>query len=495
MNDRPKNDRPTKGRPQTAYVKEKPRRTTKPSNGGPRPHQHRDGEDRKPAFKERPLTSAQLTRLCAASGVRNVRQDGLPLETVLSALPDYNDLDSRDRAFARLIAATVFRRSGQIKAALKPFIRKAPPAFVQAVMETAAAQILFLGTPAHAAVGETVALLKAKKATAGLANMANAVLRKVASEGPRLAAAEAPRSNIPGWIRGSWERSYGRATVRTSSLQLIKTPPLDISLKDISESHSQKWAEALGGDVLMPGTVRLPDIGNVAALAGYDDGEWWAQDIAASLPVRFILDHYASQSGRTDLTGLKVLDLCAAPGGKTLQLAAFGAEVTALDKSETRLVRLHENLERTQLNAQVICADALSWESDEKFDVVLLDAPCTATGTFRRHPDVLHNRTPKTLSQLVKLQDKLLPKAAHLVKAGGVLTYATCSLQPEEGEPRVTRFLGETPEFSLISTLLPKALMGDDTQSEQKGVRTFPHFCNQKGGMDGFYIALMQARL
>jgi 16S rRNA (cytosine967-C5)-methyltransferase len=451
--------------------------------------------------------------MCAASAVRNVRQDGLPLETVLSDLPDYNGLDPRDRAFARLIAATVFRRSGQIKAALKPFIRKAPPAFVQAVLETAAAQILFLGTPAHAAVGETVALLKAKKATAGFANMANAVLRKVATDGPRLAGAEAPRSNIPGWIRGAWERAYGRAVVRQSSVQLIKTPPLDISLKNISEENTKVWAKRLEGEMLLPGTIRLPEIGDVTALPGYEDGDWWAQDIAASLPVRFVLDYFQTQHGKTDLRGLTVLDLCAAPGGKTLQLAAAGAQVTALDKSDTRLERLHQNLERTRLKADIICADAVTWgqggksdaqkgtnkkgsnerDNNQAFDVVLLDAPCTATGTFRRHPDVLHNRTPKTLSQLVRLQDKLLPAAAAQLKPGGLLVYATCSLQPEEGEPRITRFLGELPDFSLISTLFPQALIGDDALSGQRGVRTFPHFCSEKGGMDGFYIALMQA--
>jgi len=258
--------------------------------GGSRGNTREGRTDTRPPQKDIPLTSAQLTRQLAASAVRNVKTDGLPLETVLSSLPGYNDLEARDRAFVRLIAATTFRRMGQIKAVYKPLIRKAPPAFIQATLETAAAQIIFLGTPAHAAVGETVGMLKANKTTRGFANLANAVLRKVVEEGPKLAGSEAPRANIPGWIRGSWEREYGRAAVRKTSLQLIKDPPLDLTLKDISEENTQSWADKLGGKVILPGTVRLDSIGNVAALEGYDAGDWWAQDVAASLPVRIISD-------------------------------------------------------------------------------------------------------------------------------------------------------------------------------------------------------------
>lgn len=473
------NDRPSKPR------------SSSPQRGGKPPFKrredHRGGERRERPQKDIPLTSAQLTRQLAASAVRNVRTDGLPLEAVLSSLPEYNGLEPRDRAFVRLIAATTFRRLGQIKAVYKPLIRKEPPVFIRAALETAAAQILFLGTPAHAAVGETVGMLKASHATRGFANLANAVLRKVVEEGPKLAGMEAPRANIPGWIRGAWEREYGRPAVRKTSLQLIKDPPLDLTLKDTSEANTKAWAEKLDGTVIMPGTVRLSSIGNVAALEGYEDGEWWAQDVAATLPVRILAD-------QIDLDGKEVLDLCAAPGGKTLQLAAMGAKVTALDKSEGRLERLHENLARTKLGADVVCADALEWETEVKFDAVLLDAPCTATGTFRRHPDVLHNRTPKTLSQLVRLQDKLLPKAASLLKPGGILIFATCSLQPEEGDPRITRFLGELPDFRLIPILRNPSLgLSDDNDVGRETLRTMPHFREDIGGMDGFFIAALQS--
>lgn len=436
--------------------------------------------------KDIPLTSAQLTRQLAASAVRNVRTDGLPLEAVLSTLPEYNELEARDRAFVRLIAATTFRRYGQIKAVFKPMLRTEPPVFIKAALDTAAAQILFLGTPAHAAVGETVGMLKASKATRGYANLANAVLRKVVEEGPKLAGAEAPRANIPGWIRGAWERSYGRASIRKMSVQLMKDPPLDLTLKDVSEENTKAWAEKLGGKMVMPGTVRLSTIGNVSALEGYDEGHWWAQDIAASLPVRALSNHLG------DLSGKSVLDLCAAPGGKTLQLAALGANVTAVDKSASRLERVHENLKRVQLEASVICADALDWESPEKFDIVLLDAPCTATGTYRRHPDVLYNRTPKTLGQLVRLQDKILLKAALHLKPGGLLLFATCSLQPEEGEPRVARFLGELPEFRRIPIVSFEKLDLSDAVNENGTLRTFPHLLADIGGMDGFFVAILQ---
>lgn len=460
------------------------RRDTRPRDARPKDSRPRDSRPE----KDIPLTSAQMTRQLAASAVRNVRIDGLPLETVLSALPGYNELDPRDRAFVRLIAATTFRRDGQLKAVFKPLIRKEPPAFIRAALETAAAQILFLGTPPHAAVGETVGMLKSTKATRGFANLANAVLRKVVEEGPKLAGMEAPRANIPGWIRGAWERNYGRAAVRKSSLQLIKDPPLDLTLKDSTDDNTKKWAETLGAAVIMPGTVRLSSIGNVAELEGYSEGDWWAQDVAATLPVR------ALEKALGDLTGKSALDLCAAPGGKTMQLAAQGAKVTAVDKSESRLARVHENMARVKLDAEIVCADALEWETDKTFDVVLLDAPCTATGTFRRHPDVLHNRTPKTLSQLVKLQDRLLPKAASLVAPGGYLVFATCSLQPEEGEPRIAKFLENAPEFRRIPGISLSGLEAPDIVNENGSLRTLPHYLEEAGGMDGFFISVMQKK-
>lgn len=428
------------------------------------------------------LSSSVLTRRAAAGALTAIVTEQEALESALERQVDYNGLEPRDRAFARVILATTCRRQGQIKAALKPFLRKAPPTNVMSVLETAAAQILFLGTPAHAAVGETVSVLKSRGKTKGFASMGNAVLRQVVEKGPKLAAMVAPRDNLPGWIRGSWEKAYGRAELRKMSLQLMKEPGLDISVK----SGVASWAEKLGGAVIGPQTLRLPEIGHVAGLEGFDSGEWWVQDIAATLPVSILASHMETISGKS------VMDLCAAPGGKTLQLAAMGADVTALDKSEHRLKRVHENLERTKLSADVICADALEWDTDKQFDAVLLDAPCSATGTFRRHPDVLLNRSPKDVHQLVKLQDKLLHKAASLVKPGGHLVFATCSLQPQESSPRITRFLAELPDFRLIPVTEAKGLSLPERVFEGGMVRTLPSDLLPEGGMDGFFIASMR---
>ena len=424
----------------------------------------------------RPDNSSLTSRRLAAFAVKTVMETGQPLEHVLAGQPDYRTLESRDKAFTRLIVATTFRRMGQIDAALKPFIRQKPPKLVYAALQTGAAQIIYLGTPAHAAVGETVAMLKSRGSSKGFAGLANAVLRRVVEQGTNLAGAQPPKINIPGWIRGDWERNFGRNAGRKLAAQLVKDPILDLTVK----SGAAGWAQKLGGSVMGEQTVRLDKIGDVTALEGFKAGEWWAQDLAASLPVQLL----------GDISGLRVLDLCAAPGGKTLQLASKGARVTALDKSEVRLERMAENLARTKLQADIICADALDWTPNQgDFDVVLLDAPCSATGTFRRHPDVLYNRTPKDVANLVRLQDKLLPKAASLVRAGGTLLYATCSLQSDEGSPRIDKFLQSMPDFRLNPLLAVPSLELPDDAFREGFLRSIPYYHDDKGGMDGFFIA------
>jgi len=311
--------------------------------------------------------------------------------------------------------------------------------------------------------------------------MANAVLRNVVDQGPKFAGAQPPKVNIPGWLRGEWERVYGRQAGRKMAVQLMKDPILDLSVK----SDAAGWAKKLGGTQIGAETVRLDKIGDVTALEGFDDGEWWAQDVAASLPVQIL----------GDVKGKRVLDLCAAPGGKTLQLAAKGAIVTALDKSEGRLKRLEQNLKRTKLSAEIICADALEWTPEQAdFDIVLLDAPCSATGTFRRHPDVLYNKTPKDVANLVRLQDKLLPKAAEFVRPEGTLLYCTCSLQPVEGQARVDKFLQNLPDFRLIPILEVPSLALPEGTFFKGGLRSLPYYLEDKGGMDGFFIAQLERK-
>ncbi|MEP3888960.1 MAG: RsmB/NOP family class I SAM-dependent RNA methyltransferase [Hellea sp.] len=423
--------------------------------------------------------SSLTSRRLAAFAVKEVMENHQPLEQVLAGQPSYRTLESRDRAFVRLIAATTFRRLGQIDAALKPFVRERPTKFVYAALQTASAQILYLGTPAHAAVGETVAMLKSRGSSKGFANMANAVLRKIVDQGPRLAGSQPPKVNLPGWMRGEWERAYGRQAGRKFSAQLLKDPVLDLSVK----SDAAGWAEKLGGEAIGASSVRMNKIGDVPALDGFSDGEWWAQDVAATLPVQLL----------GDVKGLRVLDMCAAPGGKTMQLAARGAIVTALDKSETRLERVKQNLDRTKLTADIICADALEWEPETTdFDIVLLDAPCSATGTFRRHPDVLYNRSPKDVANLVRLQDKLLAKAAAFVRPGGTLIYCTCSLMPKEGRPRIDTFLQNVPDFRLIPILKAEGLDLPEEAFSGGSLRSLPYYLEDKGGMDGFFIARLE---
>ena len=426
-------------------------------------------------------TNSLISRRVAAFAVKEVLENHNPLEQVLSGQSDYNSLEARDRAFARLIAATTFRRMGQIDAALKPFVRQRPTKLVYAALQTAAAQILYLGTPAHAAVGETVAMLKSRGSSKGFANMANAVLRNVVDKGPNLAGAQPPKVNIPGWIRGEWERAYGRQAGRKMSAQLMKDPVLDVSVK----ANASDWAVKIGGEAIAAQSVRLGKIGDVTALEGFDAGDWWAQDVAASLPVQLL----------GDVKGLRVLDMCAAPGGKTMQLAAKGAIVTALDKSEGRLERVKENLDRTKLSAEIICADALEWAPEgDLYDIVLLDAPCSATGTFRRHPDVLYNRSPKDVANLVRLQDKLLAKAAEFVRPGGTLLYCTCSLMPKEGQPRVDTFLQNLPDFRLIPILNVPSLALPQEAFSEGSLRSLPYYLEDKGGMDGFFIARLERK-
>ena len=434
----------------------------------------------------RKLGAPTLTRLYAARAVQLVLRDKITLETAFELQNGYNDLEGRDRAFARLIAATTFRRWGQIAAVLKPMLKSKPPVFVMCVLETAVAQMLFLDTGPHAAVSEAVNVLKAAHSTRGFAGLCNAVLRRVADEGKALAGATAPSANFPRWLTTSWEKAYSRVDVRKMSLQLIKDPPLDLSVK----SDPEGWAEKLGGKTLPTGTVRLEKIGDVTALEGFEDGEWWAQDVAASLPVKVLTERF-------DVKNKRVLDMCAAPGGKTLQLAALGAQVTALDISESRLARLHENLARTQLSADVAVGDARKWQrpigaGDEiapQFDAVLLDAPCSATGTYRRHPDVLFNKAHTDIGKLASLQDKLLLAAAHHVAPGGHLVFCTCSLQPDEGQARIKQFLKNRTDFRLNPFLKDSQLQGLGVITTDGFVRSLPHYLGTEGGMDGFFIA------
>ena len=448
--------------------------------GGDRRDDRRDDRgDRNPRVA---LSNAQRARKAAAMAVTDVLGRGYRLEGSLAKNPALEGLDPRDRAFARAIAATTLRRLGQIDAVLDPLVKRSPPGKVRAYLQIATAQMVFMDVAPHAAVGDTITLMKADYKAEPFAGLANAVLRKIAETGKGEAAKIPPVRNFPGWMRAEWDRRYGKAAVRRMAVLLANSPPLDLSVK----SDPQGWAKKLGGDVLADATVRLDSIGNVAALDGFAEGTWWAQDVAASMPARILEQASGGLDGKT------VADLCAAPGGKTMQLVAMGASVTALDLSEARTARLHQNLARTQQDATIVTADIMEYEPETKFDAVLLDAPCSATGTFRRHPDVLYNRQERDITPLTRLQDKLLKHSAKFVSVGGTLLYSVCSLQEREAEQRVRKFLKATPDFSLIKLQSIPGMELPDGRLEGGMVRLLPSDAADGRGMDGFFVAVME---
>jgi 16S rRNA (cytosine967-C5)-methyltransferase len=339
-----------------------------------------------------------------------------------------------------------------------------PPAagIARAILRTGAAQLLVLGAPAHAVVSETVGLARNARSAAPFASLMNAVLRKVSTDGPEAFRRLPPGSDLPDWLYARWSVAYGRETAATIATVLRQEPPLDLTVKEDTEY----WSARLGASIIDGTTLRLQAAGDIAALPGFAEGAWWVQDAAAARPVRLL----------GDIARARVLDLCAAPGGKTMQLAAAGAHVTALDIADDRLTRLRENLERTRLQANLVCADARSFEPGDAFDIVVLDAPCTATGTLRRHPDAAWLRRPSDIPDRAALQRALLDRARTFVKPGGRLLYAVCSLEPEEGPDLVAGFLADRA----------------DMREEGPSLRTTPADLASDGGVDGFYATLLR---
>jgi 16S rRNA (cytosine967-C5)-methyltransferase len=376
--------------------------------------------------------------------------------------------DPRDRAAAHRLAAAVLRRLGSLDAVIEPFLNRAPPDGVRHILRLGAAGLLLLETPAHAAVGTAVDLARTRKLTP-FAGLVNAVLRRVADAGPAaLEALDGPRLDTPAWLWTSWG-----ADARAIAEAHTHEAPLDLTLAP--------GAEPLPGAKILPtGSVRLPAGTRVAELPGYEDGKFWVQDAAAALPARLL----APQPGE------RVADLCAAPGGKTAQLAAMGAQVTAVERDSHRLRRLHDNLARLQLEVEVVQADAATWAPEHKFDAILLDAPCSATGTIRRHPDALRLKRPRDLVELTAGQDLLLANAAAMLRPGGRLVYAVCSLQPEEGPARMANLatLGLVPD-----PFTPEELAAiPEARTPQGWLRTHPGQWHEHGGLDGFFAARLR---
>ncbi len=395
--------------------------------------------------------------------------------------PAARALEPVDRAFARAVAMAALRRLGEIDQILDRRLQKSPPEAVRTLMRIALAQTLVLETPAFAAVSTAVKLAERDPKTRPYKNLVNAVLRGVGRDGPGLTTAE---SNLPDWIAARWKATYGEAAVTGLALAAREEPATDLSLKP--GANAAAIADAVEGEVLHAGpgggTVRTGRRGDVAGWPGFEDGDWWVQDAAAAAPGR-LLD---VKPGET------ALDMCAAPGGKTLQLAAAGASVVALDRSAPRLKRLEQNLERTDLTAEVIAVPAEDWADGRSFDAVLLDAPCTATGTFRRNPEVLRATKPAEVAKLADVQHRLLDAAADRVKLGGRMVYCTCSLEREEGETQVIAFLRRNPGFRTVPADPTAVGAPPEALTPEGWLRILPSMWAERGGLDGFFAAKLE---
>ncbi len=379
-----------------------------------------------------------------------------------------------DRARARTLATSVLRHLGRIDALLGRFLRKAPPPAARDALRIAVVEIHLDGVPAHAAVDGAVRLVLTHAKGKHVSGLVNAVARRVAEGGAALWDA-VPEAPMPDWIADPVHAAWGADVLAAIEAAHLAPAPIDITLRGDTP-------EGLAADPLPTGSLRLRGRPRISALPGFAEGAWWVQDVAAALPAR-LLGPIADQ---------RVLDLCAAPGGKTAQLAAAGGRVTALDISEPRLRRLRENLARTGLSAEIVVADALSWSPEAAFDAILLDAPCSATGTLRRHPDLPRLRTGRELAALTELQAALLARAWAMLRPGGRLVYCTCSLLPAEGEARIATFLGATPDARQLRP--DPAPLGIQPRwlDAAGGLRTRPDYWAERGGMDGFYAALLE---
>jgi len=384
-------------------------------------------------------------------------------------------LEPRERAFARALAMAVLRHLGPIDRALAAKLQKAPPDRVMNILRLGAAQAFHLEVPAFAAVATSVELAGASKASRPFKGLVNAVLRGLLRDPPP---SDDPTLLAPPWLYSRWVAAFGEPVARQIAGEIALEPATDLSLKPSADAAA--LAEALEAEILDGGSLRLRRKGDVAGWPGFEDGTWWVQDAAAAVPARLL----AVQPGEA------ALDLCAAPGGKTLQLAATGASVVALDRSAARLKRVSENLARTHLSAEVVAADAAAWDDARTFDAILLDAPCSATGTFRRHPDVLWAARPGDVASLAAVQARILDSAAERLKPNGRLVYCVCSLEPEEGEAQVEAFLTRRPDMALepiVADEAPAAGFPPASLTPRGTLRLLPH--HRDGGQDGFFAA------
>ena len=402
------------------------------------------------------------------------------------AHPGLKNLADRDRALMRRLVATILRRLGTLGHVLSRLLDRGIPTDApraQSALLIGAAQILWMDVPDHAAVDLSVRLVQSDRRAAKYAGLVNAVLRRCAREGqPLIDEVKAQTLDIPPWLLARWIAHYGESTAREIAVALAHEPSLDITVK----SDAAQWATRLHGETLPTGTVRTLLQGSVTMLPGFAEGDWWVQDAAAALPARLF----------DDIAGKRIADLCAAPGGKTAQLVQAGARVTAVDRSPTRMTRLRDNLARLSMQAEAVVTDAAEWQGGDHaggFDGILVDAPCSSTGTIRRHPDVAWLRQEADIGAMSALQKRLLQKAVTLLRPGGTLVYCTCSLEPEEGEQAIAALLAAESAVRRVPIESSEVAGLGEILTADGDLRTLPcHLPHQDprlSGLDGFYAA------
>jgi 16S rRNA (cytosine967-C5)-methyltransferase len=419
-------------------------------------------------------TSSANSRAAAVRLLMRVLQKQQPLEEALD--PVLKGFPPRDRALARAITSTALRHLGVIDALIDKMLDRPLPEKAQDVrniLRIGITQILYLNIPSHAAVHDTVALVPDRSKHKGLVN---ALLRRIDRQGDKLLSKiDVPRTNTPDWLWEPWLAHYGEETTRRIAEAHLTEAALDISVK----SDPAKWTAALGAEILRTGTLRRTTTATLIDLPGFEEGAWWVQDAAAALPAKLL----------GDVAGRFIIDLCAAPGGKTAQLAASGADVLALDRSKNRLNRLEENMARLQLPVTVKVGDAETYTPERQPDGILLDAPCSSTGTLRRHPDVAYLKSKADVDKLCDLQARLLNHACEILKPGGLLVYSVCSLQSEEGEAQIANLLGKNPCMKRVPVKADEIGDANELINSDGDIRSLPYHL---GGMDGFYAARLQ---
>jgi len=432
--------------------------------------------------------AASPARAFAADMIRVILKEHCSVHDILeSPLAAGYHLSASEHQQALAIVSATFRRMNSLKVTLQSFMDKGLPkdGYIQSLLLSAAAQILLLDYPAHAVVNDSVILAKKHPKTAFAAGMINAVLRKIANISD-FKERTSHISDLPPWLQERWINQYGKDITEKISAILRIPAPLDLSFKTVSHQELEAWAEKLEGFILPTNSIRLLHRRPVPTLPGFEQGAWWVQNCAASLPVYMLKPE----------AGEHILDLCAAPGGKTAQIAASGAKVTAVDSSAKRLRRLEDNMKRLQLQADILCHDVLDLPH-KLYDGVLLDAPCSATGTLRRHPEAGWIKDHETIISLADIQKSLLDKAASLVRPGGRLVYATCSLEQEEGENQIHDFLQRHPNFKR-KVQTAQSLPVNGIITPEGDMRSLPFYLTAPtgydetfSGMDGFFASCL----